>query len=87
MECTKAEFPLAGTTSDQLKFSLNYAILAPSGPKTFAAGSSRLQTTRSPYLLASVDLRLPQIQLNRTQEVQLSQWLSQIMLSGGNWKS
>jgi hypothetical protein len=30
----EADFPLAGTISDQLKFILNYAVLAPSGPNT-----------------------------------------------------
>src|SRR5512137_1296781 len=30
----EADFPSAGTISDQLKFLLNYAVLAPSGPNT-----------------------------------------------------
>ena len=33
-EVQEADFPIAGTTSDQLKFILNYAVLAPSGPNT-----------------------------------------------------
>ncbi len=30
----ESDFPIAGTISDQLKFLLNYAVLAPSGPNT-----------------------------------------------------